>query len=193
MEHDLSLVEDLAAAKTEIQELQETIGRMKIEIEISHGGYEMVSGRYVKFYNEELSWIDAFNTCQNFSSNLITVEDEATTKWIVDRHVPIWIGATDAMQEGNWTWIDSGKEIVDGNWNPGEPNNGMHMFNENCAAANFKTFPWWSLGKWSDRSCSKQVRFACEIPDPYPEKRDVEERLFDLEGLESEEEDSILS
>merc|ERR1712168_1147992 len=99
---------------------------------------------------------------------LITVKDEATTQWIIERHVPIWIGANDAREEGNWTWVGSNEPIVNGNWNSGEPNNGMGMWNENCAAANFKTFLWWSPGKWSDRECTKEVRFACEIPETHP-------------------------
>jgi len=38
----------------------------------------------------------------------------------------------------------------------------------------------------------KRTAYFHKIPDPYPEKQDVDKRVFHLEGLESEEEDSIL-
>jgi len=43
-----------------------------------------------------------------------------------------------------------------------------------------------------DWRAKKRTAYFLKIPDPYPEKRDVNERVFDQEGLESEEEDSIL-
>jgi len=162
----------LDAALKEIEKLLEDNKKMRIELEISRGGYEMVNGRYVKLYNTKMSWDDAYETCQNASSRLIVAKDAKTRSWIKNRYTPMWIGGYRKFsgKSEQMTWIDDTPMGTD-NWNPGQPDNGAGMWKENCVAANFKTLIWWSYGKWSDRSCSLHVKFACEIPD-YPEKID---------------------
>ena len=55
-------------------------------------GYEMVNGRYVKFYNTKMSWQKASDTCQNASTRLIVAHDAKTRSWIKNRYSPMWIG-----------------------------------------------------------------------------------------------------
>merc|ERR1712198_320043 len=159
-----NLQEQLTAAQKKIQDLLEEVRILNLKLEISHGGYQKVNGRYVKMYNHKLTWKKAKEYCKGKGSRLIVAKDKNTQAWIELRYTPMWIGATDEGHEGNWTWID-GTPVVKGPWNTGEPNNGVVMWDENCAAANFKTLPWWAYGKWSDKSCDKELKFACEIID----------------------------
>jgi len=141
-------------------ELRAKIKRMEKEIAVARFGYEMVGGRYVKYHDQQLNWTDAYQVCRNEGAQLITVRDDATTDWLISRYNTIWIGLTDHVEEGVWEWVDGAKANYT-NWNPGEPNNWWGS--ENCVAVNYASFVWWSPGKWSDRSCSTEVRFACEI------------------------------
>jgi len=164
------LEEKLKNAQKRIQELLEEIRILKIEREISHGGYQKVNGRYVKYYSSRKSWAEAAETCKNAYSRLIVAKDYETVKWIRYKRTPLWIGAFDKGHEGNWTWID-GTPVVN-NWNEGQPDNGKGERNheeENCAAANYKLPPRYYYGKWSDLPCDKDIKFVCEIPD-YPKK-----------------------
>jgi len=133
---------------------------MEKEIAVARFGYEMVGGRYVKYHDQQLNWTDAYQACRNESAQLITVKDDTTTDWLISRYNTMWIGLTDHVEEGVWEWVD-GAKLNYTNWNTGEPNNWWGS--ENCAAVNYATFPWWSAGRWSDRSCSTEMRFACEI------------------------------
>lgn len=61
------------------------------------------------FTHERMSWNDASEFCDNWGGNLASVknaEEMAKLKEMIkiDPLEPVWIGATDADEEGKWTW-----------------------------------------------------------------------------------------
>ncbi len=82
----------------------------------------------------------------------------------------MYIGGTDAANEGHWLWPDgtefwNGDEngmAVDGafeHWGLGVPNNQSADFqDENCAVLRLDS----AEGSWGDRACDEEHAFACE-------------------------------
>jgi hypothetical protein len=59
-----------------------------------------------------------------------------------------FLGGNDELTEGAFKW-DDGTDVVLTNWNTGEPNNGLGMYEEDCIVIH-GTFG----GKWDDRPCA---------------------------------------
>lgn len=57
--------------------------------------------------------------------NLVTINDAAENQFLVNAfgsNESFWIGFTDAVQEGDWKWIN-GEPVTYVNWSVTEPNN----------------------------------------------------------------------
>lgn len=66
-----------------------------------------------------------------------------------------WIGASDRIREGEWTWFTTLSPMNFTAWQPGEPNNSDG--NENCVIIYAVDFLWNNLG------CARRINFICEI------------------------------
>jgi hypothetical protein len=64
----------------------------------------------------------------------------------------MWIGLTDAPEEGNWSWT-SGAPLAFEAWKPGEPND---YDGEDCAQLFADSW------EWNDFDCSARLPFVCE-------------------------------
>ncbi|BBH40871.1 hypothetical protein myaer102_34570 [Microcystis viridis NIES-102] len=90
------------------------------------------------------TWTDAQVQAQAMGGNLVTINDAAENQFLVNAfggNELFWIGFTDAVQEGNWQWIN-GEPVTYTNWASGEPNNSG---NEDYASLN-----WGGIGRWND-------------------------------------------
>ncbi|XP_062620108.1 alpha-N-acetylgalactosamine-specific lectin-like [Saccostrea cucullata] len=69
----------------------------------------------------------------------------------------IWIGATDNVIEGDWTWIESGDPLTFTDWGQGQPDNWSP--DDDCTAMH-KVLDF----KWSDEDCNLySFMYICEI------------------------------
>jgi hypothetical protein len=75
------------------------------------------------------TWTAAESEAISLGGHLVTVNNAAEQEWLggfLDLGIPIfdslWIGLTDAAQEGTWVWA-SGEPVLYTNWERGEPNN----------------------------------------------------------------------
>ena len=74
----------------------------------------------------------------------------------------IWLGASDAAEEGSWVWQDE-KKMNFSNWGSGEPNNGRGA-GEDCLLT---TYGSWkanlpSGGGWNDERCGGKQTLICQ-------------------------------
>ena len=97
-------------------------------------------------------------TCRSFNASLPTVKDPAQAYYIetVSNSSDTWIGLTDNLQEGNWTW-ESGSNSTYRKWLPNKPNDGL---SENCAVVNGRKSN--ATHSWVDRNCSQCNNVTCE-------------------------------
>jgi len=71
------------------------------------------------------TWTDAQVQAQAMGGNLVTINDAAENQFLVNAfgsNESFWIGFTDAVQEGDWKWIN-GEPVTYVNWSVTEPNN----------------------------------------------------------------------
>ncbi len=89
------------------------------------------------------SWIDAQAAAVTLGGHLAVINDEDENMWLAEAlgGRRAWIGLTDAMAEGTFTW-SNGEPVTFTNWSAGEPNN---EYQEDYAEINR-----FGLGQWND-------------------------------------------
>ncbi|XP_056001033.1 perlucin-like [Ostrea edulis] len=121
------------------------------------------SSCYLFVMNSTSSWIGAANFCKIRHGNLVEIESAEENNFIERelRKLPLpeekefWIGASDRIREGEWTWFTTLSPMNFTAWQPGEPNNSDG--NENCVIIYAVDFLWNNLG------CARRINFICEI------------------------------
>uniref|UniRef100_A0A8C6SEX0 C-type lectin domain-containing protein n=1 Tax=Neogobius melanostomus TaxID=47308 RepID=A0A8C6SEX0_9GOBI len=92
-------------------------------------GWSPFGTRCFKFFNTKATWTVAEKSCQSHGANLASIHSTEENTFIValinqatGENRRTWIGAQDAIQEGQWMWSDG--SVWDYlNWRTGEPNN----------------------------------------------------------------------
>jgi hypothetical protein len=86
-------------------------------------------GGHLYYLLPQSNWTDAQAAAVALGGHLVTINDAAENDFVfgtfssfggVDR--ALWLGLTDAAQEGTFVWI-SGEPVTYTNWGPDEPNN----------------------------------------------------------------------
>lgn len=82
------------------------------------------NGHSYQRFDTGMSWTSAKAFCETKGAHLATVTSQAEHDFIANSFAPrdLWLGASDAASEGNWTWV-TGEPWAFTNWYPGEPNN----------------------------------------------------------------------
>uniref|UniRef100_A0A670KCX2 C-type lectin domain-containing protein n=1 Tax=Podarcis muralis TaxID=64176 RepID=A0A670KCX2_PODMU len=109
------------------------------------------------YYSEdEKQWEDARKFCITISSHLVIINSKHEQNFVITKIklTSVWIGISDAVNEGVWQWVD-GTAPTERFWRQGEPNNNDGV--ENCAVL-------YKEGNWNDIDCNLKVHFVCEKP-----------------------------
>jgi hypothetical protein len=110
-----------------------------------------VTGACYAFFTTPRPRNEARATCNALGgATLATVQsgnENQVIATLVGQNVA-FLGGNDELSEGSFKW-DDGSDVVLTNWNLGEPNNGMGMFEEDCIVLDGML-----AGKWDDRPCA---------------------------------------
>ena len=129
---------------------------------ISVNAYQY-NGHYYALIPIGLNWENAERYCESIGGHLVTVGSEAENHFIAQlRKIyspsnDIWLGGSDAEQEGVWKWV-TGEAFGYTAWHSGEPNGGssvnyLQLYNK---------FAGDTLTSWADESGSRTCYFVCE-------------------------------
>ena len=123
----------------------------------SKGWFQHGSSCYL-FRNKKENWHSALLKCQEEGGYLAEINDE-TENELIKRYVMylndnIWIGGSDAVNEGEWRWVNSGTRISFYGWHIHEPQGGR---GENCLLSFLSI-----NGLWVDASCGHAASYVCE-------------------------------
>ncbi|MBS0203574.1 MAG: protein kinase [Planctomycetes bacterium] len=131
-----------------------------------------------KLFTESVSWHDAKLKCREMGGQLAEVRSAAENEFLMNLAQSgdvdgVWLGATDELREGRWTWND-GSEVTYKNWSRlgKQPNNGGRSGNEHYLFMMIVR----ETGKWGDLPAVPvdwHAGYVCEWPVP-AESRDAE-------------------
>jgi len=135
------------------------------ELSLEDEGYEIVSGRAVKYFDTLANWEVARDACHALPTggHLLTVDNDEIHNWLHQKSQETWIGLNDRDEENAWTW-ESGANYDNAKVGSGgqnrfykdEPNDSS---GEDCVEANFVS----DRNTWNDLGCELERRYACEI------------------------------
>ena len=105
-----------------------------------------------------VNWFEAFNGCPQLhpAAHLASSGSESENEIISSLHsdsVYLWLGGTDADEEGNWIWTD-GTPFNYTRWYSGEGAGGI---TQNCLAL------YTNYEQWYDYECFESYPYVCEI------------------------------
>ncbi|XP_052806091.1 macrophage mannose receptor 1-like [Mya arenaria] len=107
------------------------------------------------------TWSDAQSICQNEGGNLVCIQsvfESAFVHSLISQNYSYWIGLSDTKIKGLYGWAD-GWPVGYTNWGWKEPS--YNQQGTGCVVAN-------TNGKWNDTSCTRLMRYVCEISSVPP-------------------------
>lgn len=114
---------------------------------------------YKIFGEVKMSWNNARQHCEDLNSILATVHSPDENEFVSSLPTTAagftyaWIGASDAVSEGSWVWVDGKSWGGYENWYGNNPNGGDHG---NCGLLMIYN------GQWDDASCSLTRPYICK-------------------------------
>lgn len=160
---------------------------LEIETDETYTAKTEYAGNTYMRIDKSLSWEDAKTYCESIGGHLATITDDEEQEAVEDLFVrgidtlrsAYSLGATDADNEGVWTWVTD-EEFDYDNWDAGEPDNGTGGGVQNYLSI-YTTGS--KFGLWDDiQSFSSNPYdrgFVCEIeskdikPTPTPDAGEV--------------------
>ncbi|XP_027143928.1 type-2 ice-structuring protein-like isoform X3 [Larimichthys crocea] len=116
------------------------------------GGWRRYGKIYYRYFSSSRTWARAQYYCRAIGGNLASVHSTYENNVIraVARNRAVWIGFSDAQQNGYWFWSD-GTRFNYQKWCSGQPDNSGRK--QHCA---------YKRGTcWDDVSCSSRLPFVC--------------------------------
>ncbi|XP_048746638.1 perlucin-like [Ostrea edulis] len=114
------------------------------------------------------TWAQASIYCHAIKAELVSIETQAEDIFLRgflqnegSKYDPprFWVGGSDLLQEGEWTWTKTGSLVGSqgfSHWGPGQPDNGSHS-DEHCME--LESGHNWA---WNDDDCEDTKHFICE-------------------------------
>ncbi|XP_028308776.1 CD209 antigen-like protein C isoform X2 [Gouania willdenowi] len=117
-------------------------------------GWVQICSSFYYISTEMKSWQESRNDCLYREADLMIIDNQAEQRFVKALFREVWIGLTDAENEGVWKWVDGTLLKETSFWCPGEPNN---YKNEDCVEVNFN-----HIGFWNDNDCNQNRTWICE-------------------------------
>jgi hypothetical protein len=122
-------------------------------------------GSCYELFDSFLPWAAAEQRCVDWGGHLASIESAEENTFVDGWHAQlglsngdgsgIWIGGTDAQQDGLFRWV-AGSPFSFAGWAPGQPNDGAGV---DCIEKRND-----GAGQWYDRYCVDSLRYLCERP-----------------------------
>ncbi|KAM9741156.1 uncharacterized protein ACNS7B_012358 [Menidia menidia] len=105
------------------------------------------------------NWTQSRESCISAGADLLVIENHREQEFVnkqLELKQNIWIGLSDSLEEGVWTWVD-GSPVTTEFWEPGQPNS----FSGDQDCVEFLQNP--QEGAWNDDGCFVKQAWICEI------------------------------
>ncbi|KAM9398865.1 uncharacterized protein ACWYII_031313 isoform 2-T2 [Salvelinus alpinus] len=111
-------------------------------------------------------WNESREDCLERGADLVIMNSNKEQEFLFILNkttaVPVWIGLTDSVTEGNLTWVDGTPLNTTRYWSPHQPDNGdgkPEYGEEDCVQIHKQQSP---LESWNDMSCDRKLNWICE-------------------------------
>ncbi len=143
----------LLSNNTNLIQLNEQLEELKNELwNFTQNGwiYNKFSFYYVS--TEMKNWTESRINCTERGADLLMINSTEEQEFVkkIAYSPNVWIGLTDADEEGIWKWVD-GSTLTSGFWSVGQPN-GRRI--QNCVVS--------SSISWADTQCNYTYKWICE-------------------------------
>jgi hypothetical protein len=93
----------------------------RLQWKVEDGG----NGHYYEGFDANVIWSQANKLAKALGGHLVTITSDAENRWVFDNVGKLYylLGGTDALEEGNWTWVTNEEWVYD-RWDNGQPNGG---------------------------------------------------------------------
>ncbi|KAM8720948.1 hypothetical protein ACLKA7_006913 [Drosophila subpalustris] len=128
------------------------------------------NGYYFFEREKTVNWFQAFESCRRMNATLISFDTmqkyvEITNFLdLMKDDYEYWTSGNDMAETGRHVWFGNGHPIGVNIWALGQPDNGAGL--EHCDHIGYRRVITDKKGL-NDRQCSTQMRFICEVPQPY--------------------------
>uniref|UniRef100_A0A665X3U3 C-type lectin domain-containing protein n=1 Tax=Echeneis naucrates TaxID=173247 RepID=A0A665X3U3_ECHNA len=128
-------------------------------------GWKKFSHFCLLLSNETGSWDEGRKDCRARGADLVVIDSPEKQGFLISMSTTetiAWIGLTDRVEEGNWTWIN-GAPLSEGYWKRSQPDNGgqprSKTMQEDCAHL---TVGLTITNNWNDLPCEWIQKWICE-------------------------------
>ncbi|KAM4585724.1 uncharacterized protein V3H82_004703 [Fundulus diaphanus] len=122
---------------------------------------KMTEKRNAKCYfvsTAKKNWTESRRSCIAEGADLLIINSDEEQKFangMLNKEQNAWIGLTDSLTEGVWTWVD-GTPVTTTYWETGQPNS--HGGDQDCGELVQSELN----GGWNDDGCFAQQLWICE-------------------------------
>ncbi|XP_042349929.1 C-type lectin domain family 4 member M-like isoform X2 [Plectropomus leopardus] len=148
--------------KEQMQSSYKTLQTEKQQLQTNYSNLATIRDQLQKKIDkvrEKKNWTLSRGACFKEGADLVVIDNREEQEFIngvLKSDENAWIGLTDSLEEGTWTWVD-GTPVTTTYWQPGQPNsfNG----NQDCGEIVQKSA---GVGQWNDDGCFSNQKWICE-------------------------------
>ncbi|XP_029622374.1 C-type lectin domain family 4 member E-like [Salmo trutta] len=110
---------------------------------------------------EKKTWEESRQDCLERGADLVIINSKEEQTFLFTIHLRAWIGLTDSVTEGTWTWVD-GTTLTTGYWGTRQPDDGgLFSWQEDCVEIYCGQDD--PVKTWNDFKCGTNHIWICEI------------------------------
>ncbi len=143
----------LLSNNTNLIQLNEQLEELKNELwNFTQNGWIYYKFSFYYVSTEMKNWTESRINCTERGADLLMINSTEEQEFVrkIACSTIVWIGLTDADEEGIWKWGD-GSTLTSGFWSVGQPNGRR---TQNCATS-YSTY-------WGDAQCNLSYKWICE-------------------------------
>uniref|UniRef100_A0A4W5QKA4 C-type lectin domain-containing protein n=1 Tax=Hucho hucho TaxID=62062 RepID=A0A4W5QKA4_9TELE len=121
-------------------------------------GWQKFESSWYFLSTETKTWNESREDCLERGADLVIINSDKEQTFLFNLKMRLWIGLTDSVNEGTWTWVD-GTPLTTRYWHKPQPDNAGPTGNEDCVEIRTDQRP---LEAWNDLSCDSKLNWICE-------------------------------
>ncbi|XP_046901535.1 CD209 antigen-like protein E isoform X2 [Hypomesus transpacificus] len=165
---DLSRERDqLQTSNTNLTRERDDLKRRLCDLTSCSAGWPKFGCSCYYVSNEMKNWTDSRQDCLRRGADLVIINSHKEQEFLNNFTKRVWIGLSDTVTEGNFTWVDGTPLTTPTYWFSPQPDNHLYKgnVNEDCAEIYYPSHSDTKVGipkTWNDNRCDFNNSWVCE-------------------------------